>query len=289
VTARLFCIFLLLAPAWALDFGGGFQLKSANARPTLVADFATIKPGSEFTLGVSFEMDPGWHLYWRNYGDIGDAPKFDLTMPEGFVADAVLWPTPKRFESRSYVNFGYEKAVVYLIPITAPDPLPEGELAISVNAQWLVCNEGECVSDKKILNLTLQRGSEAIADAAGSALIAASRAQLPEVADFAVTAEKTDSQITLTLSGDALPSQAAVFPYARGLIDYKQAPDYEVGEGKLVIRLARPEAPPAEEPAEFAAVLVSEGRGLEISAPWGAPAPPQPVVKPMAPLWAGSF
>ncbi|MFT5130303.1 MAG: DsbC/DsbD-like thiol-disulfide interchange protein/cytochrome c biogenesis protein CcdA, partial [Rhodothermales bacterium] len=290
MVVRLFLFLLLVTPTWALDFGGGFSLKTAHARPTLIADSAVIAPGSEFTLGVAFEMDPGWHLYWRNYGDIGDVPRFDLTLPDGFTAGEVQWPVPQRFESRSFVNFGYEKTVVYLIPVTAPTALPEGEIAISVDANWLVCNEGECVSDDKTLSLVLHGGTETVADSAGNARIAASQALLPRpLADSGLTlsAQQTATHITVTLRGDPLPTKPVLYPHARGLIDYKLTPIMATADDfSMSISFTRPEAPLTEEPAAFSGVLVlDDGVGYEFSSVWGAEtaesATPA-VVKPMA-------
>jgi thiol:disulfide interchange protein DsbD len=36
--------------------------------PRLVADVAAVQPGRPFTVGLYFQIEPGWHMYWENSG-----------------------------------------------------------------------------------------------------------------------------------------------------------------------------------------------------------------------------
>ncbi|MDG2051795.1 MAG: protein-disulfide reductase DsbD family protein, partial [Myxococcota bacterium] len=40
----------------------------------LLVDAATVAPGARVRIGVLFELQPGWHIYWQNPGDSGAAP-----------------------------------------------------------------------------------------------------------------------------------------------------------------------------------------------------------------------
>jgi hypothetical protein len=50
----------------------------------LVSDTASLEPGSTVRVGVLFEMEPGWHVYWKNPGDSGLATEVLLEPPVGF-------------------------------------------------------------------------------------------------------------------------------------------------------------------------------------------------------------
>ena len=55
----------------ALWFVGVLCLPAQQARVELLSDRSAIVPGEAFTLAVRIELDPDWHLYWRNPGASG--------------------------------------------------------------------------------------------------------------------------------------------------------------------------------------------------------------------------
>ena len=63
----------------------------------LVAETGSIAPGETVWVALHLEMRPGWHVYWRNPGDAGLPPEIAWTLPPGFTAGEIAWPTPERF------------------------------------------------------------------------------------------------------------------------------------------------------------------------------------------------
>ena len=110
--------------------------------------------GSDLDLGVEFVLAPGWHVYWKNSGDAGYAPKLDLTATPAISSSALLFPAPHRFElPGDLVSFGYEGEVIY--PVTGRLlPPEEGELTIAGQLDYLVCAE-ECIPYRADLALRL--------------------------------------------------------------------------------------------------------------------------------------
>ena len=105
-------------------------------------------PGTE-TIGFYFEVDPGWHVYWRNAGDSGAAPRFDFVGASGEVGD-IQWPFPVRLPIEHLTNLGYEGDVAYLFTVTPDAPRME----LVVNLEWLVCKV-DCIPGYG--NMTLSR------------------------------------------------------------------------------------------------------------------------------------
>ena len=70
-------------------------------------------------------MRPGWHVYWRNPGDAGLPTEIAWTLPPGFTAGEIAWPTPERFVVSDIGNYGYAGSVDLLVPIAA-DPKASG-------------------------------------------------------------------------------------------------------------------------------------------------------------------
>ena len=74
----------------------------------LIAENPWITAGHKLDLGLRFELEKGWHIYWVNPGDSGEPPRVDWQLPAGLTAGAMEWPAPRRLGTSSIVDFGYE-------------------------------------------------------------------------------------------------------------------------------------------------------------------------------------
>ncbi|MFO0961999.1 MAG: protein-disulfide reductase DsbD family protein [Phycisphaerales bacterium] len=70
-----------------------------------------------WVLVASFDITPGWHTYWMNPGDSGDAPSFELTVPEGWQVGETIYPRPDVKLMDGAPFYGYEGRAHYLIPV----------------------------------------------------------------------------------------------------------------------------------------------------------------------------
>jgi len=106
--------------------------------------------GTESTLiGIYFLLEPGWHVYWKNPGDSGAAPKFKISSDNATYGQ-IQWPFPERIPVAHLTNLGYEKEVAYLFevqPVGSP-------LRLRADLEWLVCKE-DCLPG--FGSLTLER------------------------------------------------------------------------------------------------------------------------------------
>lgn len=92
--------------------------------------------GKTEPIGFYFEVDSEWHVYWRNAGDSGAAPQFNV-QAEGATTAPIQWPFPKRLPIEHLTNLGYAGNVAYLLPVT-PDK-DAAALSLTVDLEWLVC------------------------------------------------------------------------------------------------------------------------------------------------------
>jgi thiol:disulfide interchange protein DsbD len=115
---------------------------------------AEIYPGQNFTAGLYFKLEPGWHVYWNNAGDSGEPPRIKWALPDGITADAMQYPAPKRLPLGPLMDFGYEDEVLFPIPMHAgPAFNPAGEsTSLSAKVDWLVCRE-VCIPGKAMLDV----------------------------------------------------------------------------------------------------------------------------------------
>ena len=185
-----------------------------------------IAPGQSFWIALELDIRDGWHTYWRNPGDSGEATKLAWKLPPGFTAGDIVWTTPHRFEIPPLVNYGYAKQAVHLVKITAPKDLQPGSPALlSAKASWLVCSD-VCIPEDAELQLKVPVNAQPGApDPAEAALFTAARSELPS-AQLAVTRARIhDGRLVIYARqewGAALGqiNSLAFFPYDDGGIEY---------------------------------------------------------------------
>jgi thiol:disulfide interchange protein DsbD len=154
---------------------------SRNVRATLLSEVDSIQPGRPIWLGLRLEMQPGWHVYWKQPGDSGLPPRLKWTLPPEFTAKDIVFPYPHRFATGALASYGYSGEVLLLVSLTAPATLPAGgTVRLTTNASWLECRE-TCIPAKAALGLALPvRGGPAPKAAASAPLFAAARRNLPK-------------------------------------------------------------------------------------------------------------
>lgn len=199
----------LLAPALAQDQG------NTLVQARLTSEFGCVVPDREETLAVVLEVAPGWHVYWKNPGDIGMPTTVTLDLPPGLQAGEVRWPAPKRFVHEGSASYGYEGRVVLLVPLRAASDLPpERGVTVKCRVEWLVCDPNGCFPGGANVEVRLHVSSGAAAPlpTADGSDIAKARRLLPTEAppDLRVTWSKSAPTLTLEAPG---ASALTFFPH----------------------------------------------------------------------------
>jgi DsbC/DsbD-like thiol-disulfide interchange protein len=178
------------------------QVRITHGTLELVADDQWITPGHKFDLGLHFQLEKGWHIYWINPGDSGEPPRVQWQMPSGLSAGEIKWPTPRRLGSSSVADFGYEDAVLLVVPVNAAVGIEAQQVVrISAAAKLLVCSHEMCIPGRADLSLTLPVKSQLPAPNAQSAdLFAAARKSLPRPAPSNWRLSVTDAHDSFVLT-----------------------------------------------------------------------------------------
>src|SRR4051812_5480615 len=82
-----------------------------HVQAELVAETQGIAPGQTIHVALRQQIEKGWHTYWRNSGDSGEATRIAWTLPAGWQAGGFTWPAPKRLPVGPLMNYGYEGEV----------------------------------------------------------------------------------------------------------------------------------------------------------------------------------
>jgi DsbC/DsbD-like thiol-disulfide interchange protein len=188
----------------------------------LVAENRWVTPGHGFSLGLHFQLEKGWHIYWVNPGDSGEPPRVTWQLPPGLSPGVIEWPVPRRLGTSGIVDFGYEDAVTLIVPVHTETSLAQQPSALlGAEIKVLVCRE-MCIPGKTQLSLTLPVNSLPPApDMRTRELFAAARKDLPRPApqNWKFTVDDTKDSFVLAANVAPQITQAIFFPLAESQID----------------------------------------------------------------------
>ena len=214
----LVLILLPDARAWAASI--------PHATIAIVAENQWITPGRQTYFGLNFQLEKGWHIYWVNPGDSGQPPRVEWHLPAGLSAGEIEWPAPKRLGTSAIVDFGYDDAVMLLVPIHASSTLATNQaVKLGVELRVLVCKE-ICIPGKTQVSLSLPiKSMPPEADARSSELFTAARKSLPQKPprgwEFNVSDLKDSLVLTAKLGRQM--TRATFFPFEESQVDNSAA------------------------------------------------------------------
>lgn len=171
----------------------------------------------ENKLGIYLQPDEHWHTYWRNPGDSGEAPKLVWTLPEGVTAGKITWPVPQKINVAHLVNYGYEGAVLLIVPIFIPNQYVDQSERINLrlDVSWLVCKE-DCIPGWATFSLDRKVGFSS-STSEHAPLFEQAKNQLPAEQTIPARHEITDQHIVVSLSRSASEG-STLLPYENGVI-----------------------------------------------------------------------
>jgi len=259
---------------------GAAPVAAPHLTAELAAETTGVAPGSTVWVAVVQNIDKGWHTYWRNPGDAGEATTIAWTLPQGWRAGEIVWPAPRRLPVGPIMNYGYEGEVLLPTPIAIPaDARVGGSAVLAAVVNYLVCAD-VCVPSAAKLTLTLPivAGLPA-ADPHWGSMLAATLAAAPKPGALTATFQRAtggaSGAIKLAVAGDALAGARAqdayFYPYDDKLIDHAAAQAVERGARGVTLTLAPAQGQSGPAPATAAGVLSVDGKTFEIDAKAGAP------------------
>lgn len=124
-----------------------------HVKGQVLVPYKKVSLNSVLTIGVQFDIDKDWHIYWVNPGDSGAefkmTPELDQSGKEsGLSIHKIYWPAPKRIPLKELTNFGYENSVLFPVEVK----LNKNVASHRVKLEWLVCKI-ECIPGFANINL----------------------------------------------------------------------------------------------------------------------------------------
>ncbi len=118
-------------------------------RATLVIDHENLQPSATESsrsarIGVYFQIQKGWHIYWKQSGESGMPTKILWELPPGWSVSDFKWPTPIIFKERGDIaTVGYKDDVLIYSDLLSPLEIPLDDKRVTIGAliNFLVCKD----------------------------------------------------------------------------------------------------------------------------------------------------
>ena len=262
-------------PLVALLFGfacGGLDaaqsFTAAHAKVSLIAENNSLPPGQTAWVGVLFDLEKGWHIYWVNPGDSGERPKIQWQLPSGFQAKEIRWPTPVRLGTGTVIDYGYEGRVLLPVPIEVPAAYPASKsVTLSANIRYLICRE-VCIPAKAQASLSIPPAN-AGGEAAARELFRSAFDNSPKAWPAGWKAQASDNGAFFLLTLDTGTSEPRVtfFPLEEDQIDNTAVQGIAATPRGVQIKLKKSAQLTKAITALKGVVVLGPGQAFEVSAP----------------------
>lgn len=212
------------------------QSQMQHSKLDLISEVTNVAEDSTFSVAITLDPNPGWHIYWKNPGDNGSAPSESWTLPEGFEAGELQYTAPSFVPFMQFMSYGYNNKALFITEITTPADF-DGPIRIECSVSWLVCDDSVCVPERGKVSLSIPKGSGENFSTWHDDFEAA-RAKQPQKVDWKAEFVSTEESVELEIQlpedvGDV--SDVWFFPAARKLINH--AEPQTIGIENSVIRI----------------------------------------------------
>lgn len=133
-------------------------LQASVTRPyvtvSLVPEFTAVVAGMPQRVALRLQVEPGWHVYWKNPGESGVGTSAKWTLPAGFAIDSLRYPTPARLDVAGVVTHVLEGDVVFETTLTPPARIAARQARLAARVSYGVCRN-ICYPGQAAVSLTM--------------------------------------------------------------------------------------------------------------------------------------
>lgn len=249
------------------------SVSAPHVKVALVSEHSALFAAQTNWVGILFEIEKDWHLYWKNPGDSGEAARITWQVPPGVSVGPIQWPTPKAIPIGPLMNYGYSDLLLLMVPFEFKEPSGQNDLAITAKVKWLICKV-DCIPGEATLSLTLPQSSKAPQRSEFASYFEDTRSKLPQVLakENEPTFRSESSELVLEWKRSPFKPDAKlfVFPEEQNQIENAAPQKLTIKESALELRLLK--AVQTTKPlASFKGLLVVDGKGFAFDVP-AAPA-----------------
>ena len=119
-------------------------LQEPSCKVTALPVQEGVRVGKPIEIALQFDIEPGWHIYWKNPGDSGEPTSIKWNLPEGWKEVDLRFPTPHAIDAGGITNYGFENRVTLIARLRPPANFAEDSRQLTGEASYLICKEA-CV------------------------------------------------------------------------------------------------------------------------------------------------
>ena len=211
---------------------------TSHAKIQLLVETNEIVVNEDFVVGIKFEIEPGWHIYWKNPGDSGLPAEIEWKNIESVEFKNFLWPSPQKTPEGPLMTYGYYNEVVIPAIFSVNRDYIENEPSI-FEIDFLIC-EKICIPEKAVIDFALSNYSDEDIQFSRKILSSWYR-ELPTKFDSKLLVEASDNYFSIEWeSGNSDITEAYFFPENKGLIKYSSKQDFYILENSSKLIVERP-------------------------------------------------
>jgi DsbC/DsbD-like thiol-disulfide interchange protein len=213
------CLLVLSAAAAA----GANADSDSHAKVSLLAAENSLTPGHTTWIGIFFDLEKEWHIYWVNPGDSGAALRVHWSLPSASKAGEIHWPAPSRVGKGELTDYGYEGRVLLPLQLQAPANYAVGtRVKIVADVHYMICRKLVCMAAQAQPTLSLPSSHESASDlTAKRKLFQEARESEPKPMPSAWKARGFDDgrNFVLTVESGSPITKASFFPLVSNQLD----------------------------------------------------------------------
>ena len=157
--------FLISIILFTFYFNTSFALSSEwavgeTSKLRLISPYSQ-NSSKNITIGLEYQMQPGWKTYWKSPGDGGFAQNISWENSSNISDVKILWPTPIKFEILGLTSLGYQDNVTFPLEIEIENEFQDINLDLHVN--YLICKD-ICIPGDARIFLDIPAGEKKIND-----------------------------------------------------------------------------------------------------------------------------
>lgn len=215
------CVLVLFC-AMAVGAGGKADSDS-HAKVSLLAEETLFTPGHPAWIGLFFDLEKEWHIYWVNPGRSGAALRVHWRLPRGFKAGEIHWPVPSRVGAGEVTDYGYEGRVLLPLELQVPANYSPGtRIKIVADVQYMICRKLVCMIAEAQPTLLQPSIHESATDSAAKLKMFQETLESepkPMPAAWKARAFDDGRNFVLTLESGAPITKASFFPLVSNQLD----------------------------------------------------------------------
>lgn len=239
VTSVFFVLCLtMMVPAHVALAAQSNTVRTDHTVATLITASDAADEQSPLHVALRLQLSPGWHTYWLNPGDAGEAVTTEVTAQGALQgkSSTIIWPVPLRIPDSSLMSYAYTGDVVLPLSLTLrKGDAVQNRVEVKAHADWLVC-ASLCVPESGDFTLTLPVGTPA--PSAQAPLFEAAAQNTPVPSPFTAT---MTPQGLLKISGGQFSErsvkEAWFMPDQPGLINQPAEQKLRVENGDVLLQL----------------------------------------------------